>query len=142
MNAEVLGYAHDRQLELWGVDGDAEADEDIVPPEILAAVEPLSREHYDVPEMLNETFLDLEEIVKFLGEIRKFEPKHDDKLQKIVRLLDTKALAGTKVLIFTEFADTARYLKNQFSDLQKSVDKIFAQQSQLMDAALLAANVQ
>src|SRR5262249_41644836 len=45
-----------------------------------------------------------------------FEPKHDDKLQKLVRLLKSKELAGQKVLIFTEFADTARYLKQQLDN--------------------------
>ena len=43
----------------------------------------------------------------------KFEPEHDDKLQKLSRLLKAKELADQKVLIFTEFADTARYLKRQ-----------------------------
>ena len=32
--------------------------------------------------MMQETFLDLEEIVHFLEEVRKFEPEHDDKLKK------------------------------------------------------------
>lgn len=60
-----------------------------------------------------ETLLDLDQIVNFLEEARKFDPKHDDKLQKLIRLLKTKELSGQKVLIFTEFADTARYLKRQ-----------------------------
>ena len=63
-----------------------------------------------------ETFLDLDQIVHFLDEARKFEPKHDDKLQKLIRLLKSKELAGQKVLIFTEFADTARYLKRQLDE--------------------------
>ena len=86
-------------------------DEDIVPQELLETVEQLDREEYDVDEMIDETFLDLDQIVHFLEETRKFEPKHDDKLQKLIRLLKSKELAGQKVLIFTEFADTARYLQ-------------------------------
>src|SRR5207344_675124 len=39
-----------------------------------------------------------------------------DKLQKLIRLLKSKELAGQKVLIFTEFADTARYLKQQLDE--------------------------
>ena len=112
-NAETLGYAVQRHLELWGEPGDEPDDEDIVPQEMLDAVEKLSREEFDVAEMLQETFLDLEEIVKFLAEARKFMPKNDDKLQKLIRLLKTKELDGQKVIIFTEFADTARYLKGQ-----------------------------
>ena len=112
-NAEVLGYARKRQLELWAEDADEAEDDDIVPQEMLDDVEHLSREEYDVSAMMGETFHDLDQIVHFLGEARRFEPKHDDKLQKLIRLLKTKELADQKVLIFTEFADTARYLKRQ-----------------------------
>ena len=66
--------------------------------------------------MLSETFLDLDQIVQFLDEARKFQPKHDDKLLSLKRLLKSKDLARQKVLIFTEFADTARYLKRQLDD--------------------------
>jgi superfamily II DNA or RNA helicase len=109
-NVEILGYARTRQFELWG-EGDDSDDDDVVPQEMLDDVERLDREEYDVSAMVAETFRDLDQIVHFLAEARKFQPKHDDKLQKLVRLLKTKELEGQKVLIFTEFADTARYLK-------------------------------
>ena len=35
------------------------------------------------PRCVDETYLDLDQIVQFLDETRKFEPKHDDKLQKL-----------------------------------------------------------
>jgi hypothetical protein len=112
-NAEILGYARKRQLELWAEDGDELEDDDIVPQEMLDGVERLDRAEYDVASMMGETFHDLDQIIHFLGEARKFEAKHDDKLQKLIRLLKSKELADQKVLIFTEFADTARYLKQQ-----------------------------
>ena len=112
-NSEVLGYATQRHLALWGDDAEEDDGEDVVPEEMLAAVEVLDRDDYDVVEMMSETFLDLDQIAQFLNEARKFEPRHDDKLRKLVRLLKTKALASEKVLIFTEFADTARYLKRE-----------------------------
>ena len=112
-NAEILGYARQKQLEFWGEAGDDATDEDVVPQELLDAVESLDREHYKVEEMIAEALLDLDQIVQFIAEARKFEPKHDDKLKKLIRLLQSKELAGQKVLIFTEFADTARYLKQQ-----------------------------
>ena len=43
--------------------------------------------------MISETFLDLDQIVQFLAEARKFEPKHDDKLLSVKRLLKSKDLA-------------------------------------------------
>jgi superfamily II DNA or RNA helicase len=112
-NAETLGYARQRQLELWGEDGEEPEDDDIVPQEMLDAVEHLDREEYDVSAMMAETVRDLDQLVHFIAEARKFEPRHDDKLQKLVRLLKSKELSGQKVLIFTEFADTARYLKRE-----------------------------
>lgn len=116
-NAEILGYTIQRQFDLWNEDDDDEShDEDIVPVELLDAVERLDRNEYEVSEMISETFLDLDQIVQFLSEARKFEPQHDDKLRRLVRLLKTKDLAEQKVLVFTEFADTARYLKRQLDE--------------------------
>jgi len=112
-NAETLGYFRKRQLEFWSEDGQDSEDEDIVPQEMLDAVEHLDREEYDVSAMMAEAYRDLDQITHFVAEARKFEPKHDDKLQKLVRLLKAKELAGQKVLIFTEFADTARYLRRE-----------------------------
>ncbi|MCZ0938511.1 MAG: helicase-related protein [Caldilineaceae bacterium] len=114
-NAEVLGYVP-RQRQLWGEQSEEEDDEDIVPPEMLEAVERLDRADFDVSEMLFETFLDLDQVAQFLNEARKFEPRHDDKLQKLIRLLKSRALADQKILIFTEFADTARYLKRHLDE--------------------------
>ena len=115
-NADVLGYTVQRQLDFWGEEGEEADDEDVVSPEMLDAVERLDRDEYDVEAMMSETFLDLNQIVQFLSEAQKFESKHDDKLQKLIRLLKSKALADQKILIFTEFADTARYLKRRLAE--------------------------
>jgi superfamily II DNA or RNA helicase len=112
-NAETLGYAVRKQFELWGEVGEEEPDEDLVPQELLDAVERLDRRDYNVEEMMSEAFLDLDQLVQFIEEARRFEPRHDDKLKKLIRLLQSKELTGQKVLIFTEFADTARYLKRE-----------------------------
>ena len=115
-NADVLGHVTERQTEFWDEEDTEAEDEDVVPQEMLDAVERLDRAEYDVEEMMSETFLDLDQIVRFLDEARKFESKHDDKLQKLIRLLKSKALADQKILIFTEFADTARYLKRRLDE--------------------------
>lgn len=94
-------------------DEPAEENEDIVPPELLEKAHHLSRDEYDVQEILAETYLDLDQIATLLNESRSFEPTHDDKLKKLVRLLKSKEMADRKVLVFTEFADTARYLRRE-----------------------------
>jgi hypothetical protein len=112
-NAEILGYARKHQLELWGEQDEDSEDDDIVPQEMLDGVVRLDRSEYDVASMITETYRDLDQLVHFVAEAQKFQPNHDDKLQKLIRLLKSKELAGQKVLIFTEFADTARYVKRQ-----------------------------
>ncbi len=114
-NADILGYVAQITLSLDGEDSD-ETDDDLVPPELLARVVKLDRDEYKVDEIFDETYLDLDQIVRFLAETRKFEAKHDDKLQKLIRLLTSKELAGRKMLIFSEFADTARYIEKHLSE--------------------------
>ena len=125
-NKEILEYSRVRQLEFWSDQTDEEEedeDEDVVPPEMLEKVKPLKREEFNVSEMIQETYLDLDQIAKLLNEARRFEPKQDDKLQKLIRLLKSKDVAGNKVLVFTEFADTARYLRREL--VNADIDGVF-----------------
>jgi superfamily II DNA or RNA helicase len=121
-NAEMLGYVRKWQLDLWSEDGEGTEEEDIVPQEMLEAVEHLDRAEYDVSAMMTETYRDIDQLAHFVAEARKFEPRHDDKLQKLIRLLKSKELIGKKVIIFTEFADTARYLKRELD--QAGIDGV------------------
>ena len=113
----VLGFRPEVQLglDLDGTDeaDEDDADEDVIPPELLEAVTELSRGDYDVAAILDKTFEDLDEIARFLDAASRLTPEQDDKVRKLVRLLRTKDLAGRKVLMFTEFADTARYVESQ-----------------------------
>lgn len=103
----------DRQASLWD-DPDADEDIDFVPEEMLDEVEKLDRAQYRVEDMLAETYLDLDQLAEFLKELAKFKPSHDDKLKTLIKLLKTDTvLKKHKVLIFSEFMDTARYLKEQ-----------------------------
>ena len=110
-HSELTGYVHQRQTMLWGDDREEDAEEDLITEEMLEQVEQLDRELFNVPEILNDTYGDLDQIVQFLEELKKFEPKHDDKLKALLKLLATdRVLKKYKLLIFSEFADTARYL--------------------------------
>jgi superfamily II DNA or RNA helicase len=112
-NEELLAYVHQDLHELKG----EEPDEDIIDQEMLDEIEPLSRDHYKVDEILKETYLDLEEITRFIRELKKFKPSNDDKLKALVKLLRSDLdLKGQKVLIFTEFMATARYLRKQLEE--------------------------
>jgi superfamily II DNA or RNA helicase len=107
----LTGYVYERQRMLWGDEDEGEAEEDLITEEMLEQVDHLDRGTYDVPAILRDTLGDLDQLAEFLDELRKFESKHDDKLKALIKLLTTdKVLKRHKLLIFSEFADTARYL--------------------------------
>lgn len=114
-NAEIL--IPKPQLTIFDDDPDRDEDDEIIPRELLDAVPDLSREEYAIEDIIHETLLDLTEIAKFVSEARRFQPQHDDKLKKLVALLQSEDLAMKKVLIFTEFADTARYLGHHLNEV-------------------------
>lgn len=95
------------------VDAD-EDDEDVVESEFADSYDRLPREDYKVEEMLEATLGaegDLAQLLKFFGELDRFDHRNDDKLKSLVKLLKSdEALSTGKVLIFTEYADTADYL--------------------------------
>ena len=110
-HAKLLGYKPNKDL------FDEEADEDLVPPELLETVDRLDRNEFKMDEIISDTLADLEQIADFLYELEKFKPSQDLKLKKLIRLLTKDpVLSRHKVLIFTEFGDTARYLARQLRE--------------------------
>ena len=114
-HAELINYVHEKQLELFDAEENEEdADEDLITPEMLEDVEYLGREEYDVHRILEETREDLNQVAEFLEQLKQFQPQHDDKLKALIKLLKTDpVMKQHKVLIFSEFAETARYLKRE-----------------------------
>ncbi len=114
-HATLLGFIAHRQLELLGeeIEEEDEDSEDVVPPELVAQFSPLDPAEFDMPAILGECILDLDQLARLLEETRKFTAKDDDKLRTLRDVLKEEVDGGRKVLVFTEFADTARYLKRQ-----------------------------
>ncbi|RLB65923.1 MAG: hypothetical protein DRI90_00760, partial [Deltaproteobacteria bacterium] len=119
-HGKLLGIVAKRQGELWDVHGepvDTESEEDIIPVELIAAVEEQSRETVDVVRILDDTFSDMDQLIGFLELANQIDDAQDDKVRKLIALLSSdEELAGRKVLIFTEFADTARYLERRLKE--------------------------
>lgn len=107
-NAKLLGYKP--QLDLL----DEEDQEDLIPAELLEAVEELSRDEFDIEKIVHDSIQDLEQLAEFLKELEKFKPSQDKKLTELVKLLkNDPILKSHKLLLFSEFGDTARYLEQQ-----------------------------
>ncbi len=110
-HAKLLDHNPDRDL------FDNEAEEDLVPPELLEKWEKLDRDQFEVGKLFDHTLQDLDQITDFLTELEKFKPSQDLKLKKLIQLLTKDAvLSKHKVLIFSEFSDTARYIAGQLRE--------------------------
>ncbi|EUB34495.1 MULTISPECIES: C-terminal helicase domain-containing protein [Fusobacterium] len=64
---------------------------------------------------------DSENLALLISMIKDIEPKYDNKLQKLLKLIDEKIKNpinenNKKVIIFTAFADTAKYLYDNIAD--------------------------
>jgi superfamily II DNA or RNA helicase len=99
-------------------EGEEELEDDSsLPVELLENVEKLSRQEFRVEEILDETFLDLDQLVVFLHQMSGFSPEKDDKIQRLISLLERDELMSRhKVLIFSEYKDTARYVYKTLKD--------------------------
>jgi superfamily II DNA or RNA helicase len=112
-NSELLSHIHERRQALAEEEVSEESYESLG-DEFLDHFEALDRKLYKVDDIFDDTFDDLETLADFLEEQRKFTPAHDDKLKALIKLLKSDAeLKSRKVLVFTEFMATARYLKQQ-----------------------------
>jgi hypothetical protein len=125
-NADMLGHVDTRQKELFDAETEDEADEDVIPEELLEAASKLDRDMFDVPQILSESLQDLDQLAEFLNELRQFKPSHDDKLRALIDLLKTDpVLKKHKVMIFSEFMATARYLATELEKAGiKGIDQI------------------
>jgi hypothetical protein len=105
---------------------DDEADDDVEEDEFSQSYPRLPRDEYKVGEMLKISISDLDQLVEFYSELDKFDHRNDDKLKKLLKMLkDDPALAKGKLLIFTEFADTADYLLDRLTAAKiKGVERI------------------
>jgi superfamily II DNA or RNA helicase len=123
-HAELIGFVREHQPDFF--EEGEEEEEDILPAELLERVQYLPRSEYKVEEMLAESMLDLDQVADFLDEARKFKPKNDDKLKALTKLLKTdKVMSKYKVLIFSEYAETARYVREQLAEAGiEGVDEI------------------
>jgi superfamily II DNA or RNA helicase len=117
-NQELLEHMKQRRAELDEEEESEETETSELGDEFLDAFDVLDRDNYRVDEILDETYADLEQLVDFLEELKGFDASHDNKLQSLIKLLkNDPVLKKHKVLIFSEFMTTARYLRRE---LQKA----------------------
>jgi len=93
---------------------DEEAEEDYLPTDLFGDVEELKEDEYDIAAIVQETVLDLDQLAVFIADLMAIKNREDDKLTNLVTILREDArLKENKVLIFSEYMTTAKYLKQE-----------------------------
>jgi len=72
-HAEIIDYVQKDQLELFGEESEGEQDEDIITEEMLQRIDELLPTEYKVDEIINETYLDLDQIIEILEGTQTFQ---------------------------------------------------------------------
>lgn len=115
-HSDLIGYVQAHQQELWPDEAEEDQAEEFLSEDILNAVTRLDPNLFKVGEILDDTFDDLNQLAEFLTEVSRVKPERDDKLKALIKLLKTDSvLKKHKVILFTEFADTARYLEQELT---------------------------
>ena len=116
--ADVIEFVEQYIREnLVRADEDVEDFEDDL-PEYVWNVEDndLSEDDFDIGAMLDDTVLDLANLSQLIRDMINFDPSQDDKLNVLKNLLaNDPRLQNRKVLIFTEYRATAKYLERELS---------------------------
>ena len=88
-----------------------------------------------IPDLRDDLETDAKSLIKILKSAGQWDPAADTKLHALVAMLK-KTHPGEKVIIFTQFADTARYLEHQLKT--QHVDRIASATGDSSDPTLIA----
>lgn len=121
---DILDYIKQRQS--MKTVNEEEADEDYLPEELLEEVEKLKEEEYNIAAIVKETISDLDQLAIFIKDLMNIKDIEDDKLTNLIRILkEDSLLKENKVIIFSEYMTTAKYLKEELkSSGFKKVDEV------------------
>ena len=114
---DIRLHRKERTMIAGSGDDEEELEEDIIPDIFKVKIKKLNDRKYNITEMVLESIMDMNQLSEFLAELKDFDAEKDDKLQTLIRLLkNDPVLCKNKVLIFTEYQSTARYLAKELEN--------------------------
>ena len=114
---DIRLHRKERTMIAGSGDDEEELEEDIIPDIFKVKIKKLNDRKYNITEMVLESIMDMNQLSEFLAELKDFDAEKDDKLQTLIRLLkNDPVLSKNKVLIFTEYQSTARYLAKELEN--------------------------
>ena len=113
--ADVIAYVEDYiARNLVGEDETLDDFDDELPDYVWDVEANLDRADFDIGTMLDDTVLDIDSLSMLIRDMIGFDPARDDKLNALKKLLrEEPRLQGRKLLIFTEYRATAKYLERE-----------------------------
>ena len=122
-HGNLINYTQSANHDLWPDEAQEDEVEEFLTEDQLDAIKKLDKELFKIDEIIDNTYEDLNQLAEFLNLIANTKSENDDKLKALIKLLKTdQVLNKEKVLIFTEFAETARYLEKQL--INSGFDKL------------------
>ncbi len=113
--ADIIEYVEDF-IRAHTKNGTLEEFEDDLPEYVWEAEENFSEDDFNLADMVLDTVMDLQTLGVFIKDMFDLDPAEDDKLNTLKRLLkDEPKIAGRKVIVFTEFRSTAKYLEKELT---------------------------
>lgn len=92
--------------------------EDDLPDYVWNSEENLDVSEFDIRSMLDDTILDMQVLAEFIEDIMHINSDNDDKIRELKRILtNDERVKGKKVIIFSEYKSTAKYI---YQELKKS----------------------
>ena len=92
--------------------------EDDLPEYVWDVEENLDVSDFDIRAMIDDTVLDMEVLAEFIQDIMSIQTENDDKIRELKKILiEDKRVAGKKVIIFSEYRATAKYI---YRELRKA----------------------
>ncbi len=146
LDAGFIPAGEEAQSILYGTDRDDLPDFADLEDELREASQEYRAEHFDTEALREALFHDLQTLERMEGLVEPITPELDDKLQVLREMLrrdrnpyEDRPLPGRlstgKVLIFTQFSDTAQYLYDNLKDVvgDKLIRKVDSDTSDLLE---------
>ncbi|MDB8542514.1 helicase-related protein [Turicibacter sanguinis] len=110
---KVIQYVNSLQESL-GINSD---DDDDIPVYVWDIEDEIELAHFNLSAMIEDTISDLEILTVFIDDLMGLCSKNDDKINALKNiLLSDQRLKNKKVIIFTEYKTTAKYIFKELSD--------------------------
>jgi hypothetical protein len=123
MNQGIIPAGEEAQTLLYDAEGE---DEQLLMEQLEIASRKYDAKDFNLPKLKENIKSDLEILKSMEQMVNPIKPSDDDKLEQLIKLLNHKDVKGKKIIIFTQYADTVKYLfqnLNQFSNIAFAYSK-------------------